>query len=107
MTSIVRYYIMPQIGTMAALNDSQFLCLPTVKQIDGVCMAVAGSPDRQPSRLDFFFLPLDPQNKSLDEWCKYEGKHPTLLYMHMYRCMKLLCMTWQLPGGVIFILCVW
>ena len=69
---------------MAALNDSQFLCLPTVKQIDGVCVAVAGSPERQPSRLDFFFLPLDPQNKSLDEWCKYGEKHPTFSSSHAY-----------------------
>ena len=63
---------------MAALNNPRFLCLPNVKQIDGVCVAVAGTTERENWGLDFFFIPLDPKNPSLDEWCKYEN-FPTFL----------------------------
>jgi DNA polymerase I-like protein with 3'-5' exonuclease and polymerase domains len=75
----------PQLGTAAEcamvllftdqssqLREQKAKPTKQVTEIDGVCVAVAGE---ESSSLDFFFLPLDPKNLSLDEWCKKQLLH--------------------------------
>ncbi|CAI8031630.1 hypothetical protein GBAR_LOCUS17950 [Geodia barretti] len=75
----------PQLGTAAEcamvlifadqssqLREQKAKPTKQVTEIDGVCVAVAGE---ESSSLDFFFLPLDPKNQSLDEWCKKQLLH--------------------------------